>query len=95
VATQFTVASAVQADASITASIDAEGIMTVSAIGSGSLEPGQFITGTDIGPFAYIVSQLSGTAGDTGTYQTTSYNVAASATVVASQGKLGKISTWA
>ncbi len=44
--------------------------MTVTAVGSGSvLAAGQSVTGTGVDPGTTIVSQLTGTAGGTGTYQ--------------------------
>ena len=42
--------------------------LTVSAISSGSILPGMIITGTGVSASTYIVTQLTGTAGSTGTY---------------------------
>ena len=43
--------------------------LTVSAIGTGALAPGQIIAGTNVDPGTTIVKQLTGTTGSTGTYQ--------------------------
>jgi hypothetical protein len=53
---------------SVTGSIAAD-ILTVTAIGSGTLYPGSTISGTNIASGTQIVSQLSGTAGGIGTYR--------------------------
>jgi hypothetical protein len=54
--------------ASITASI-AGTTLTVSAVGSGTLAPGQLVEGTGVDAGLYILSQLTGTTGGVGTYQ--------------------------
>lgn len=51
-----------------TASI-AGGILTVTAVASGSLAPGQAVFGTGVVPGTEIVEQLSGTPGGAGTYR--------------------------
>ena len=51
-----------------TASISSN-VMTVTAITSGTLSTGQVITDTDVLPYTTITSQLTGTAGSTGTYR--------------------------
>ena len=43
--------------------------MTVSAISSGTLVPGMVLSGTNVFQDQYIISQLTGTTGGTGTYQ--------------------------
>lgn len=43
--------------------------LTVSAVSSGSILPGMLITGTGVSANTYIISQLTGTTGSTGTYQ--------------------------
>lgn len=53
---------------SITASIAAN-VMTVSAVGAGTLAVGQGLSGTGVSANTFIVAQLTGTAGGTGTYQ--------------------------
>lgn len=53
--------------------------LTVSAISSGILAAGQLLIGANIQPATYIVSQLTGTAGSTGTYSVTPSQTAASA----------------
>ena len=61
--------------ASFTATIDdgtppgAGTVMTVSAVSSGSLIPGMLVTGGSTSANTYIVKQLTGTTGSTGTYQ--------------------------
>lgn len=105
--TQFYVASPVVADCSFTASLavpasgTAFGVLTVTAVSSGTLVPGQFISATGGGGLAssanvQILQQLTGTTGSTGTYLTnnTYYTVTSTNTFDATQGKLGKISTW-
>jgi hypothetical protein len=95
IATPFYLATDVPIDASVTASIAAAtGIMTVSAVGSGVLAVGQVITGTGIPADSFITAQLTGSAGSTGTYATNVRKLVTSTTVVASQGHLGKITTW-
>jgi hypothetical protein len=78
--------------ASVTAAIAANtGIMTVSAVGSGSLAAYNFLTGANITTAPgvtsglIITSQLTGTVGNTGTYQTnyTGSTAIASGTVLA------------
>lgn len=106
--TQFYVAQNVTADVSFTASLavpaalTAYGVLTVTAIASGTLVPGQWISATGGGGLAgsanvQILNQLTGTTGSTGTYLTTNVNatVTSTNTFAATQGKVGKISTWA
>lgn len=45
------------------------GVLTVSAVASGSLAPGQTVSGADVVSGTEIVEQLSGTAGGAGTYR--------------------------
>lgn len=95
--TNFSVASAVSAGASVTASIAVTGIMTVTAVGSGVLEAGQWLTGTGLpsSANAQILYQLpGGTPGGNGTYQTSYNAVIASETIVASEGQVGAITSW-
>lgn len=58
----------VDPEASFTASI-AGNVMTVSAVGPGTIGIGQYINGTDVQPSTKIISQLTGTPGDIGTYE--------------------------
>lgn len=51
-----------------TASI-AGGVLTVTAVASGSLAPGQAVSGTGVVSGTEVVEQLSGTAGGPGTYR--------------------------
>lgn len=96
--TGYKFATSLAADASSTAaSLAADGVLTVGATLTGTIEVGDgnstVITGTGIPANTFIVSQLTGTAGSTGTYQTTSLGVvAASTTVTFSSGRLVKIS---
>jgi hypothetical protein len=52
---------------SVTASIAGD-VMTVSAVGSGTVYPGATIAGTGVATGTQISSQLTGTSGGTGTY---------------------------
>lgn len=70
------------AGASVTGSI-ASTTMTVTAIGSGTLRPGQPISGTNVAAGSYIVAQLTGAAGGTGTYQVSTASTASSTTITA------------
>ena len=92
--TPWFVATTVEVDASVTASIDGNGIMTVTAIGSGVLEKGQYLSGTGVPNNTIIESQLTGTAGSTGTYRVNTLIPVTSTAITATVGKLGKISTW-
>lgn len=65
---------------SVTAAI-ALTVMTVSAVGTGALAPGQIITGTGVTEGTYIVNQLTGAAGSTGTY-TVSVSQSVSSTTI-------------
>lgn len=102
VATGFTAKSVTLADAEVTADMDATqsktGLLDVTAVASGVLSVGQFISGANIpvSANAMITGQVSGTEGGVGVYQTTYAPgaVVASATVNATDGKLAKISTW-
>jgi hypothetical protein len=52
---------------SVTGSI-ADNVLTVSAVGSGTVVPGGTISGTSVASGTQVVSQLSGTTGGIGTY---------------------------
>lgn len=72
--------------ASVTASVaagatGAGGVMTVSAVGSGTLYVGAVIAGTGVVPGTRILSQISGTTGGVGTYQVNNATVVSSTTV--------------
>ncbi len=54
--------------ASVTGSI-ANNILTVSAVGSGTLVPGGILSGTNVATGTQIVAQLSGTTGGVGVYE--------------------------
>lgn len=66
--------------ASVTASI-ATTTMTVTAVGSGTLTPGQTISGSGVTAGTKIVKQLTGTPGGVGTYQVDTSQTAASTTI--------------
>jgi hypothetical protein len=58
----------VDPESSFTASISGN-VMTVTVLGSGTIGIGQYINGTNVQPSTKIISQLTGTPGDTGTYE--------------------------
>lgn len=101
---QFVVASPVVADASFTAALAVPtapslfGVLTVSAVASGTLVPGQWLSATGLPATANIqlLNQLTGTTGSTGTYLTTNtfYTIGSTSSFAGTQGKLGKISSW-
>ena len=55
--------------------------LTVSAISSGTILPGMVITGTGVTANTYIVTQLTGSAGSTGTYQVSISQTVSSTTI--------------
>ena len=103
-ATQYQLAQTVTADASITAAIAvpvagvAESVMTVSATGSGTLAVGQWLSGTGLAGSlnCQILSfgTYTATAGTGTVYVTPVQTAVSSTTITATQGKLGKISSW-
>lgn len=97
VETNWSVDSNVAIGASVTGSIAANtGILTVTAVASGALEVGQYLTGTGVPTGTQIIGFIGGSGGN-GTYLTnlTAGNAAVSSTTLtAAQGQLGKISTW-
>lgn len=66
--------------ASFTASI-ATTTMTVSAVASGPLLPSMLISGTGVTAGTYIVEQLTGTTGSTGTYRVSASQTVASTAI--------------
>jgi hypothetical protein len=58
----------VDPESSFTASISGN-VMTVTVLGSGTIGIGQYINGANVQPSTKIISQLTGTPGDTGTYE--------------------------
>jgi hypothetical protein len=68
--------------ASVTASLTSN-VLTVTVLGSGTLMPGQVISGGSITAGTYILAQLTGTPGGVGTYSTTVSANQASTTVTA------------
>ena len=55
--------------------------LTVSAVASGTILPGMLITGTGVTASTYIVKQLTGTTGSTGTYQVNNSQTVSSRTI--------------
>jgi hypothetical protein len=78
--------------ATFTATVDAAGVMTVSAVTDGTLAVGMFIyrSGGPIGAPTIIQSQLTGSAGSTGTYQLSNPPLSSQVSTVAnSAGYIG------
>lgn len=72
--------------ASFTAAIAATtGVLTVSAMASGTIVPGMQVTGAGVPANTFIQSQLSGTTGGDGTYQTNTTTAVASESLTGSQ----------
>lgn len=63
-------------------------IMTVTAVGSGTLYPGLTLSGTGVSTGTTIVSQLTGTTGGVGTYLVSIPQTVASTTITAAGGVL-------
>lgn len=105
--TQFYCAQNVAAAASFTATLAASagqgpfGVLTVSAVASGTLSPQQFVqsAGSVAVPLSaniQIIQQLTGTAGGTGTYLVSNtIAVGTGQTFTTYNGMTAKISTWA
>ncbi len=106
-AVQWLCMQSIPAAASVTATLAASaglgpfGVLTVSAVSSGTLVPGQWIqsSGTVSVPLSaniQIISQLTGTTGGTGTYLVSNtIAVASGQTFTSYQGQMAKISSWA
>lgn len=102
---QYFLTQSIQADADFTASLAipvagvAFGVLTVTAVASGVIQPGQWLSATGLPGSAnvQILEQLTGNAGGTGTYLTTNtfYVIASTNSFVGTQGKVGKISSLA
>lgn len=96
--TSFKFATSKAADASSSAaSLDAYGVLTVGGSISGVIEIGDgndvVVNGTDVPANTFIVSQLTGSAGGAGTYQTTSLGTTLTARAMTfTTGGLVKIS---
>ncbi|RVT95244.1 hypothetical protein EOD42_16800 [Rhodovarius crocodyli] len=82
-----TTASIAAGSASVTASIT-DNVMTVTAVGSGTLVPGAILSGTGVVTGTTVVRQLTGTTGGVGTYQVSIFQTVASTTVSASYGTM-------
>jgi hypothetical protein len=78
---------AAAAATSVTGSIAAN-VLTVTAVGSGTLVVGATLSGTGVTTGTTIVSQLTGTPGGIGTYQVSTQETAASTTITATYGVL-------
>lgn len=74
------VAAFLHAQASVTASISGS-VMTVSAVGSGTLYRGNLLSATGIAAGTMILAQLTGTTGGTGTYLVSGSQTLASTTI--------------
>lgn len=97
----------VAALASVTATLAAStgsgpfGVLTVSAVGSGTILPNQWIQSSGTVPVPLtagiqILQQLTGTVGGTGTYLTSNtIAVASGQTFTTYNGQMAKISSWA
>jgi hypothetical protein len=104
--TQFVCAQNVAAAASFTATMAASaglgpfGVLTVSAVGSGVIQVGQFIQSAGTVPVPLsanlqIIEQLTGTAGSTGTYLVSNnITVGTGQTFTTYNGMKAKITTW-
>lgn len=79
---------AAAATTSVTGSI-ADGILTVTAVSSGTLVTGATLSGTNVATGTTIINQLSGTAGGVGTYTVSpAEQTVASTTITAAYGVL-------
>lgn len=107
-AVQWLCMESIPAAASFTATLAAEGgngpmgLLTVSAVASGTIEVGQWIQSAGATPIALtancqIIAQISGTAGGVGTYLTSNVPAAVGSgeTFTTYQGQMAKISSWA
>ncbi len=106
-AVQWLCMQTVPAAASVTATLAAGsglgpfGVLDVSAVGSGTLEPGQWVQSSGTVPVPLtaniqILEQLTGTTGGVGTYLVSNTIVVASGqTFTSYQGQMAKISSWA
>lgn len=90
--TGFKWASETVADASFTGVIAAgTGVLTASAV-TGTIGVGQYLNGVGVPANLFIMSQLTGTPGGAGTYQTNTLGPAVSSVAMTtSEGKLAKI----
>lgn len=94
--TNWTVQSPALIDVAFTADLATTGVLTVSAVGSGLLSKGQFLSSTGMPNGTIVVNQLTGSAGSTGTYTVNRIGtVLTSRSMTGMAGKLAKISTWA
>jgi hypothetical protein len=72
---------------SVTASISGE-IMTVTAVGAGNVRNGTIIAGTGVTAGTRVISQISGTANQVGTYRVSVAQTVASTTITGSVGTM-------
>jgi hypothetical protein len=95
VETGYYVDSPVYTDASFTGTILDE-VLTTSAV-TGTIRVDTRLVGVGVPPNTKIVSQLTGTAGGAGTYQTSSTDMGPAigpVAMVSTQGHFAQISTW-
>jgi len=98
--TNFSVASAVDAGFSVSASIAPAatgyaGVMTLTGNATGTIAVGDWVSGTGIPNNVQILALLSGTAGTTGaTYAISWPGTVAAETITGVQGQIGVITSW-
>ncbi len=73
---------------SVTASIENDDEMVVTAVGSGVVVAGATISGTNVNPGSKVISQISGATGGIGRYRVTPQAVVASTTISGTYGTL-------
>lgn len=66
---------------SVTGAIDGD-VLTVSAVGSGTVVPGATVSGTNVASGTKVLSQIGGTAGGVGTYRVSIPNQSAASTTI-------------
>ncbi len=93
--TNFFVMQSTDTPAVVTGSI-AGNILTVTAVASGILASGQYLTGTSVVANTQILYQITatGAAGGDGTYFVTQPQTVASETLTGAAGTVAKISSW-
>lgn len=74
--------------ASFTGSIGARGVMTVTAIGSGEIQPGMLVAGIGVAAGTAVVSQITGTDGGDGTYQVSIFQIVSSESLTAAPASI-------
>lgn len=92
-ASVITSGTATSSAASFTASISTT-TMTVTAVSAGSVQAGQVIAGTGVTAGTYIVNQLTGSAGGTGTYTVSASQTVSSTTITVVAIDFLSIPSW-